>query len=53
MSRPGSSRALLPVTLTGASSSLPLCSYPEYPRYQGGDAAAAASYACTQPESYD
>jgi hypothetical protein len=41
------------VTLTGASGSLPLCSYPEYPRYQGGDAASAASYACTQPESYD
>ena len=41
------------VTLTGASGSLPLCSYPEYPRYQGGDAASAASYVCAEPESYD
>ena len=41
------------VTLTGATGSLPLCSYPEYPRYQGGDANLAASYSCTQPESYD
>ena len=36
--------------LTGASGSLPLCSYPEYPRYLGGDASTADAYACTMPE---
>jgi feruloyl esterase len=41
------------VMLTGASGSLPLCSYPEYPRYRSGDAASASSYACTMPESID
>jgi feruloyl esterase len=35
--------------LTGASGSLPLCSYPEYPHFNGGDLADAASYACTLP----
>jgi Tannase and feruloyl esterase len=39
--------------VTGAAGSLPLCSYPEYPRYQGGDPSAAASYACTMPASAD
>jgi feruloyl esterase len=36
--------------VTGAAGSLPLCSYPEYPRYLGGDAAQAVSYRCTAPE---
>lgn len=36
-------------TVSAAGRSLPLCSYPEYPRYKGGDAAAAASYTCTAP----
>jgi feruloyl esterase len=34
------------VTLTAGERSLPLCSYPAYPRYRGGDAAAASSYEC-------
>ena len=41
------------ITLTGATGSLPLCSYPEYPRYVGGDTTSAASYACTMPESFN
>jgi feruloyl esterase len=36
--------------LTGPSGSLPVCSYPEYPRYLGGDASTADAYACTLPE---
>ena len=35
------------VTLTGGERSLPLCSYPTYPKYQGGAPAAAASYKCS------
>jgi Tannase and feruloyl esterase len=34
------------VTVTAGSRSLPLCSYPGYPRYAKGDPAAASSYAC-------
>ena len=34
------------VTVTAGEKSLPLCSYPSYPRYRGGDAASAASYEC-------
>jgi feruloyl esterase len=30
----------------GGETSLPLCSYPAYPRYAGGPAGAAASYTC-------
>ena len=41
------------VVLTGNTGSLPLCSYPEYPRYEGGDAAAAESYSCAMPEAFD
>ena len=37
------------VTLTAGEKSLPLCSYPAYPKYQTGSPAAAASYVCTQP----
>ena len=37
------------VTLTAGEKSLPLCSYPAYPRYQTGPAGAAASYRCAQP----
>jgi len=37
------------VTLTAGEKSLPLCSYPAYPKYQTGFPAAAASYVCTQP----
>jgi hypothetical protein len=39
---PGSS-----VTVTAGEKSLPLCSYPAYPRYRAGNPAAAASYECT------
>ena len=35
------------VTLSGGNRTLPLCSYPQYPKYTGGDAAHAASYRCT------
>jgi pimeloyl-ACP methyl ester carboxylesterase len=37
--------------VSGPSGSRPMCSYPEYPRYTGGPADAAASYACTAPSS--
>ena len=35
------------VTVTAGERSLPLCSYPTYPRYIRGSASSAASYACT------
>jgi pimeloyl-ACP methyl ester carboxylesterase len=34
------------VTLTAGEKSLPLCSYPSYPRYRGGAPASASSYRC-------
>src|SRR5688572_3011946 len=34
-----------------ATGSRPMCSYPEYPRYVGGAADAAGSYACAAPSS--
>ncbi len=37
------------VTVTGGKRSLPMCSYPMYPKYVGGPVDAAASYACTAP----
>jgi feruloyl esterase len=37
------------VTVTAGEKSLPLCSYPTYPRYASGPAASASSYRCTQP----
>jgi feruloyl esterase len=37
------------VTVTAGEKSLPLCSYPAYPKYQTGPPAAAASYVCAQP----
>jgi feruloyl esterase len=37
------------VIVTAGDKSLPLCSYPTYPRYQGGPATAATSYVCAQP----
>ena len=37
------------VTVTAGEKSLPLCSYPTYPKYRGGPAAAAASYSCATP----
>jgi pimeloyl-ACP methyl ester carboxylesterase len=35
-------------TVTGNAGSLPLCSYPTYPRYNAGSAAEAASYTCAE-----
>jgi feruloyl esterase len=37
------------VTVAAGEKSLPLCSYPAYPKYQTGSPAAAASYVCSQP----
>jgi feruloyl esterase len=34
------------VPVTAGDRSLPLCSYPSYPRYQGGPVASATSYEC-------
>jgi feruloyl esterase len=36
-------------TVTSASGSGPMCSYPEYPHYEGGDPATAGSYHCAKP----
>jgi pimeloyl-ACP methyl ester carboxylesterase len=41
------------VEVNGASGTLPMCSYPEYPHYQGGDASQAAAYRCTRPRLAD
>jgi feruloyl esterase len=35
-------------TVTGAAGSLPLCSYPTYPKYNGGPPNDAASYTCAE-----
>jgi hypothetical protein len=37
------------VTVTAGERSMPMCSYPEYPKYSGGPAGSAGSYACTAP----
>jgi feruloyl esterase len=37
--------------VTGPAGSRPMCSYPEYPRFVGGPADAAGSYACASPSS--
>jgi Tannase and feruloyl esterase len=34
------------ITLTGGNRTLPLCSYPTYPKYVGGDVASSTSYRC-------
>jgi feruloyl esterase len=36
------------VTVTAGEKSLPLCSYPSYPRYTGGATGSAASYECAR-----
>jgi feruloyl esterase len=38
----------LSVTVTAGDRSLPLCSYPTYPRYRAGDARLASSYTCAR-----
>lgn len=37
------------VTVEAENRTLPMCSYPTYPRYQSGDPAVAASYTCATP----
>jgi hypothetical protein len=37
------------VTVKAGDRSLPMCSYPAYPKYVGGPTGAAASYECTAP----
>jgi len=37
------------ITVTGSTGTRPMCSYPEYPRYIGGDATQASGYRCTEP----
>jgi hypothetical protein len=39
----------LSVRVEAGEKSLPLCSYPTYPKYQSGPTTAAASYACARP----
>jgi feruloyl esterase len=39
----------LSITVTAGEKSLPLCSFPTYPKFNGGPAASAASYGCAQP----
>ncbi len=37
------------ITVTGGNRSLPMCSYPAYPKYIGGATDTASSYICTAP----
>lgn len=37
--------------VSAGARSMPMCSYPEFPRYQGGDTGQAGSYSCTAPQS--
>jgi tannase/feruloyl esterase len=36
------------LTLSGGARTLPLCSYPQYPKYTGGPVTAASSYSCAE-----
>jgi hypothetical protein len=36
------------ITMTGGEQSLPLCSYPAYPKYTSGPPSQASSYSCTE-----
>ena len=38
------------LTMTGGDQSLPLCSYPTYPKYTSGPPMQASSYTCTRRE---
>jgi Tannase and feruloyl esterase len=40
---------LMSVTVTGGNRSLPMCSYPAYPKYIGGPVEEAESYDCAMP----
>jgi feruloyl esterase len=39
-------------TVTSPDGSLPLCSYPQYPHYRGGNPRSASAYECASPVSY-
>jgi feruloyl esterase len=39
------------VTVTAGERSLPLCSYPTYPRYRKGDPTSASAYECAAAEA--
>lgn len=41
------------VVVTGDAGSLPMCSYPAYPRYEGGDASSADAYECAMPAIFE
>lgn len=41
------------VQVSGSSGTRPMCSYPDYPHYQGGDVNQAQSYACSRPVRTD
>jgi feruloyl esterase len=38
-----------PVAPFPVQATRPLCQYPDYPNYRGGDRLQAASYACARP----
>jgi hypothetical protein len=40
---------LMSVTVTGGDRSLPMCSYPSYPKYKSGPVEKAESYDCIMP----
>jgi Tannase and feruloyl esterase len=37
------------LTVTAGDRSLPMCSYPTYPKYRGGPESEASSYDCSRP----
>lgn len=41
------------VEVNAGSGTRPMCSYPDYPHFRGGDVNMAASYACTRPVHAD
>jgi pimeloyl-ACP methyl ester carboxylesterase len=41
------------VEVSGPSGTRPMCSYPEYPHYQGGDASQASAYQCKRAAMAD
>lgn len=41
------------VVVTGKSGTRPMCSFPTYPRFNGGDSTVAASFACAAPNLGD
>jgi len=41
------------IEVSGNSATRPMCSFPDYPHFQGGDVNQAASYACRRPTHVD